>query len=101
MKCWNCNSEMEKFPNMRGVMKSAEFDTLVFDDNYEEDGMFFGRYDTIVNTVGHKEKTTNFLSKDKETITEERHYINPVYQVCPNCGLIAKFVDKKDMKKLF
>lgn len=101
MKCWNCNTEMKRFPNMRGVMNSLEFNTLLYDDDYEEDGVLLGRYDTLANTIEHKEKTTTFFGKDKEIITEERHYINPIYYVCPSCGLISKFVDKKDMKKLF
>lgn len=101
MKCWNCNTEMKRFPNMRGVMNSLEFNTLMYDDDYEEDGVLLGRYDTLANTIEHKEVTKTFFGKDKEIITEERHYINPIYYVCSNCGLISKFVDKKDMKKLF
>lgn len=97
MKCWDCNMEMQKFPNIRGLTEPL----LLFEDDFEENGLVAGSYDTLVNTIEHKEKTTTFFGKDKETITEERHYINPIYYVCPSCGLISKFVDKKDMKKLF
>jgi hypothetical protein len=89
--------EMQKFPNIRGLTEPL----LLFEDDFEENGLVAGSYDTLVNTIEHKEKTTTFFGKDKETITEERHYINPIYYVCPSCGLISKFVDKKDMKKLF
>ena len=99
MKCFNCNTEMKKFPNMRGLKQ--DYPMIILEDDYEEDGVLFGRYDTLVNTIEHKEKTTTFFGKDKETITEERHYINPIYYVCPNCGFIAKFVDKNDIKKIF
>lgn len=97
MKCFNCNTKMKKFPNMRGLTEPL----LVFEDDFEENGLVAGNYDTLVNTIEHKEKTTTFFGKDKETITEERHYINPIYSICPNCGFIAKFVDKNDIKKIF
>lgn len=100
MKCWNCNTEMKYFPNMRGLMNS-EYNVLICYDDCEKDGVLLGRYDTLANTIEHKEETTTLFGKKKEITTEERHYINPIYYVCPSCGLISKFVDKKDMKKLF
>lgn len=53
MKCWNCNMEMQKFPNIRGLTEPL----LVFEDDFEENGLVAGSYDTLVNTIEHKEKT--------------------------------------------
>lgn len=99
MKCWNCNTEMKKFPNMRGLRQIEPM--IVLDDDYEENGSLFGGYDTLANSVEYEKEYTTFFGKKKKTTEEETHYINPVYNICPNCGLIAKFVDKKDMEKLF
>ena len=42
MKCWNCNTEMKKFPNMRGLRQVEPM--IILDDDYEENGSLFGRY---------------------------------------------------------
>ena len=81
MKCFNCNTEMKKFPNMRGLKQ--DYPMIILEDDFEEDGILIGRCDTL------------------KISEEEKYYINPVYSICPNCGFIAKFVDKNDIKKIF
>lgn len=95
MICWNCNMEMQSFPNLRGIKENSHplVDTVTEEET-------FSRFDTLVLIKKHNGKVKGLFGREKlETVTE-KHYFNPVYNVCPNCGLIAQSIAKKDLKKL-
>lgn len=46
MKCFNCNTEMKKFPNMRGLKQ--DYPMIILEDDFEEDGILIGRCDTLI-----------------------------------------------------
>lgn len=96
MICCNCGTEMQSFSNLRGLKENSH--SLV-DTVTEEETM--SRDDTLVLTKKHNGKVKGMFGREKlETVTE-KHYFNPVYNVCPKCGLTLKAIAKKDLSKLF
>lgn len=96
MICYNCGAEMQSFNNLRGMKENSHplVDTVTEDET-------FSRFDTLVLTKKHNGKVKGMFGREKiETVTE-KHYFNPVYNVCPKCGLVAQSIAKKDMSKLF
>ena len=101
MKCWNCNTEMEQFPNMHGMIMTAS--SIASGDIIDEggnEGMIY-YYDTFRNMEEYEEEHTTLLGRKKKFVERKISHIRPVYNVCPNCGLIAQSVAQDDMEKLF